>query len=179
MSFITQPLTLLPIRDARKVGDINLNVVISENTTDRLTITNQPVQQGTSITDHSFKEPTALTMAALFEANLFVSLSAVYQKLLDLQESRTPFVVVTPKRVYQNMLISSLGLTTDKNTENTLAINFTFQQIIIVNVSTTTVPRDLQKVAAATGKTEKAGRKSALLILKEAVSQSFANNGGA
>ncbi len=169
MSFLDQPLQQIFIRPQRRVGEIDINVVINESTTDKLQITQQPVQQGASISDHAFMEPTTFSMSAYFKDNFGVSLAKVYADLLTLQKSRTPFDVVTPKRIYRSMLIGSLSQTTDRNTENTLAILFTFQEVIIVNVSTTTVPRGRQRNAGTTGKTENAGKKSAILTLKEGI----------
>lgn len=180
MSFLTQPITLQSLfgKD-RKVGTITMQVVVNETTNDTLTITKQPVQQGASITDHAYKEPTTLSMTAYLKDNNILSgllstfngnaLSKLYQQLLDLQNSRTPFVVVTPKRIYRNMLIATLIQTTDKSTENCLALSFGFQEVIIVAVSTTTVPRLRQKLPGATSATQNAGKKSALLSLKEGV----------
>lgn len=175
MSFLSVPISLSTFfPNNRKLGDITVQTIISESTNDTLTITKQPVQQGASITDHAYKEPTTLQMTMYFRddrLNFFGSttLSEIYQSLIDLQNSREPFDVSTPKRIYKNMLISTLGLTTDKNTENCLAINLSLQEVIIVRVSTTQVPRIKQKNPGATGKTEKAGPKSALLSLKEGI----------
>lgn len=173
MSFLSEPVSLIAIRPARKIGDIAVNVVISENATDTLTITKQPVQQGASITDHAYKEPTSFTTQILFRDNLTLSLSKLYQQLLDLQVSRVPFDIITPKRIYRNMLLSTLTQTTDKNTENCLAISAAFQEVIIVKVSTTQVPRTRQKKAGSTSKTENAGKKSALQSLKEGIGAIF------
>lgn len=189
MSFLSQPLQDILIKSGRKIGDIALQVVINENTNDTLTITKQPVQQGASITDHAYKEPTTLTMSAYFQnnkilgfANPFSStnpLSELYQNLLDLQSSRVPFAVITPKRTYPQMLMASLSQTTDKNTEYTLAVTMTFQEIIIVSVSTTQVPRDKQKIPAVTGATEKAGKKnaSAAFTFVDGVRQALSRGG--
>lgn len=174
MSFLSQPISLQSLFGKnRKIGEITVNVVINENTNDTLTITKQPVQQGASITDHSYKEPTTFSTAIYMSDNLTTSLSEVYQSLLDLQNSREPFDVVTPKRVYKSMLMSALSMTTDKNTENILAINASFQEVIIVSISTTTVPRIQQKNAAVTGKTENAGKKSALASLSDGIKSLF------
>lgn len=171
MSFINQPISLtsLLFGKDRKVGQYNMNVVTNESTTDILTITKQPVQQGASITDHSFKEPTSLTMQAFAQDNLFVSLSDVYKQFLELQDSRVPFDVYTPKRIYRNMLMASLSQTTDKSTENCLSLSFSFQEVIIVSVTTVQVPRRRQKNPGATGATQGAGKKSALLSLKQGI----------
>ncbi len=169
MSFLSEPITLIPVKPVRKIGTISVNVVVSENTNDTLTITKQPVQQGASITDHAYKEPTVFSHTIYFRDNLSLSLSKIYQNLLDLQVSRVPFDIITPKRIYHNMLMASLGQTTDKNTENCLAINASYQEIIIVPITTTTVPRTQQKNPGTTGATQNAGKKSALLSAKEAV----------
>lgn len=173
MSFLSQPLTLFSIRPERKFEQVSGFVTINENTTDTLEITKQPVQRGATISDHAFKKPTAFSAQYLFKDNLAASLSDIYQYLLDLQSSRIPFDIITPKRVYKNMLLQTLGQTTDKRTEDCLAINASFEQVIIVNVSTTQVPRTQQKTPAKTGATEAAGKKSAILTLKESVTGLF------
>ncbi len=161
MSFLSQPLSLRSLfGNNRKISDIEVEVVLSESTTDTLTITKQPVQKGTSITDHSFMEPTALSMQIRFEDNILTSLSDIYEELQLLQESREPFDVFTPKRLYESMLISSLGMTTDKQTENCLAISITFQEVIFVNVTTTSVPRLRQRFKKVTEGILPAGKKS-------------------
>lgn len=161
MSFLTQPITLRSLFGTkRQFGSIEVQVVLNEITSDILTITKQPIQQGASITDHAYKEPTTVSMQLRFQDNLFVSLSKIYKDLLDLQNSRTPIEVITLKRIYSNMLIASLGLTTDKQTENCLAISITFQEIIIVPVATI-IPRAVQKNPGATGATQPAGKKQA------------------
>lgn len=184
MSFLSQPITLQSLfgKD-RMIDDITVQVVLNESTNDTLTITKQPVQQGASITDHSFKEPTTFSMTAHLKDNSLISgllntfsgngLSEIYDKLLELQDSREPFDVVTPKRIYKNVLMASLGVTTDKQTENILAIMATFQEVLIVEVTTTTIPRLNQKFPGKTGITQKAGKKSALVSAKQGLTALF------
>ncbi len=179
MSFLTQPITIQSLfgKD-RKLGTITLEVVVNETTNDTLTITKQPVQQGAMITDHAYKEPTSLSMQALFSDNLFTRLSTVYSDLLELQRSRVPFDVITPKRIYRSMLIASLGQTTDKHTENILSISMTLQEVIIVKVTTTTVERARQKTPAVTGETQSAGKKSFLRSFTEGIGALISRGGG-
>ena len=61
---------------------------------------------------------------------------AIYDQLQLLQQSRIPFTVVTGKRIYNNMLMKSLKVTTNKDSENSLLVTATFQQILMVYVST-------------------------------------------
>jgi hypothetical protein len=170
VSFFSQPITLQNIfgKD-RKIGSITIEVVINENTTDVLTITKHPVQTGAAITDHAFKEPTTLSMNILFQDNLFTDLRDIYAQLLKLQTDRVPFSIITPKRIYSDMLLQSLGQTTDKNTENILSVQCTFQQLILVKVSDVQVDPAKQRNKQTTQATQDGGKKSSLLTLAEGV----------
>lgn len=167
MSFLSQPFSISAILfgNKRMLADFDDYVVVTEDTNDTLTITKQPVQQGAAITDHAYKEPTTFNCSILMKADLQNSLKDLYQKFLDLQISRVPFDIVTPKRLYSNMMIAVLAQNTDKYTENCLSIRLSCQEVIIVSVNTVQVPRSSQRNAGATGKTEKVGRKSALNTL--------------
>lgn len=173
MSFLSEPLTLFPIKPNRSIGAITGFVTIDESATDKLTVTKQPVQQGAAINDHAYKEPAELSVKIVTGANL-KPLDEIYQDFLKLQEDRVPFEVITGKRSYKNMLLISISQTTDKITENVLSLNLTMMEVIIVEVSPTVVPkRSRQGNAGKTGATEKAGRKSALKILKEGIGNLF------
>ena len=91
-----------------------------------------------------------------------VSLLELYEELLELQASRVPFVVKTPKRTYESMLLQTLVQTTDKTSENCLALTMNFQQIIIVPVETFTVDPALLKNRGSNQKTINGGNKSML-----------------
>ncbi len=172
MSFLSQPLQDILLKPTRKLGDIAVQVVVNETTTDTLTITKQPVQQGASVTDHAYMEPTSFSHTIYFTSGATTlgisagkSLDQIYQELLTLQASAIPFDIVTPKRIYHNMLMATLTQTTDKLTENCLAIHATYQQIIIVPILATTVPRINQKNPGSNGATQNGGNKSALFTL--------------
>lgn len=165
MSFLPQPITIQSLFGKnRTFGPITVEVIINEDTTDNLVITKQPVQTGAPITDHAFKEPTVLSMKIRFNDNISKSLSKTYQELLSLQTQFVPLDVTTPKRIYRSMLIASIGQTTDKTTENVLAINLTFQQVILVNIASVQVkPIKQQRKARQTAGTQDTGKKSLLV----------------
>jgi hypothetical protein len=177
--FIFQPQTLFSIGPSRQFGGNTTApnttnpasgnggqpifkgyVTITENTVDAIEITQQPVQQGANIADHAFKKPTNLSIQILFQASLTQSLSTIYKNLLALQNSFQPFNCTTPKRTYYNMLFSALGLTTDKQSENILSINASFQQIITVPIGITTVSRSQLANPGSNGGTGTAGVKT-------------------
>jgi hypothetical protein len=178
MGFLDQPLSLISIAPNRSFGGVNAYVTITESSNDTTTITKQPVQQGAAISDHKYNEPTTFSTSILFKNNLLsASLTKIYQNLLALQSTSVPFDVITPKRIYHNMLISTLAVTTDRNTENVLAVNVSFQEVIIVNVTTTQVPRTKQKNPGSNGATQNAGKKSAALSLVQGVGALFGAGG--
>jgi hypothetical protein len=179
MSFIVQPQTLFAIGPSRSFG-VTTNlfkgyVTITENSNDALEITQQPVQQGATISDHAFKKPTTLSIQIRFQQSVLPgfsltsgftapqSLATTYQSLLSLQQSFTPVTCTTPKRTYGSMLISAIGVTTDKTTENVLAVNVSFQQIITVPLSVGNISPSQLKNKGSNSQTQQVGQKQSIL----------------
>jgi hypothetical protein len=151
------------VKPKRSMGPFTGYVTISEDHSDELEITDQPVEQGAAISDHAFKRPSELTIEAMWSNSpssqgFLGSLSDaatgtiggvtsiltgnsqdqardIYDKLLALQASRERFDVFTGKRVYKNMLISSLRVKTDKETENVLRVTCRMREVLIATVS--------------------------------------------
>lgn len=87
----------------------------------------------------------------------------VYQQLLKLQASAVPFKIYTGKRMYSNMLIRSIVVTTDKKSENSLEALITCREVITVQTTVTSVGADPanQKAPEATAPVTDAGSKQA------------------
>lgn len=167
--------TLLRLQ-SRKIGVIIPDVVVSEKHSDTLEITEHPVETGAAISDHAYKRPSEVVMEVGFAGGgalldfassltstslLGMSPRETYQKLLDLQSSRTPFDVVTGKRIYKNMLIRALEVTTDKATENVLSAVLTMREVIITSTQTVQVADKTEmKNGTETSKTEDTGLKT-------------------
>lgn len=160
---LSQASSLVVVRPRRKIGTFVADVVLQEEHIDDLEVTQHPVQQGASISDHAFKRPAkcvircawsdsppvsglvggvvAGTVGAAQNARAAVSGTsvntpgAVYEKLLALQAAREPFDVWTGKRRYANMLLQSISVRTDPATENILDVTATLQEVIIVSTS--------------------------------------------
>lgn len=141
--------TLLRLQ-SRKIGIIVPDVVVSEKHSDTLEITEHPVETGAAISDHAYKRPSELVMEVGFAGGgslldfaneltgtslLGMSPRETYQKLLDIQAERKPFDVVTGKRIYKNMLLRGIEVTTDKTTENVLSAVLTLREVIITSTS--------------------------------------------
>lgn len=183
----------ITIDPKRSIASIVAHVTLEEVGTDELQITDHPVEQGAEITDHAYKKNPEVvikcgwsnaslagvidSVKGLFSAitggDAFGSdyVSGVYNQLLALQQSRIPFDVSTGKRVYTNMLMRTLSVTTDPTSEYTLMVTATFRQVLIVSTAATTLPpRGDQASPASTAETENSGDKQ--------VAQSFPAPGG-
>lgn len=196
MGFLDPVTSFLGIGPSRSFAGFKGYVTIQESTTDTLEITQQPVQQGASVADHAFKKPVTLSIQIQFNTALNIpvlgglagglfgqSLSQIYQNLLNLQspvppDVLTPFSVMTLKRTYKNMLLQTLGCTTDKRTENVLAINATFQEVILVPIGIFTLSLDQLKKPEVNAAVQNAGKKSALFLGKQALQGVFSKVGG-
>jgi hypothetical protein len=118
------------------------NVTIREVGTDRQTITKHPVEYGAAITDHAYQEPPDLMLTQGYsDVGLFEgAIIDFYGALLALQASRVPFNVYTGKRVYSNMMFSSIAIQTDEKTENVLMVQASLTNIILVSLGTSVLP---------------------------------------
>ena len=117
------------------VAKIVPNLVIRENHLDRVVATQQPIEYGASITDHSFRVPSALRLSygwsnasiqaigSDFTNSLDLSatlvnfgegyVAQVYKEVLSAINNRLLCTIVTRKRVYKNMLLLSIATVTD------------------------------------------------------------------
>jgi hypothetical protein len=125
------------------------DVAIEERHKDELEITQVPVELGVPISDHVYKKPAEVVMrmawstskslstliGSVFSGHMPTSIQDVYQQLLKLQHVTStppmiPCTVYTGKRVYQNMLLRSLQVVTDHDSENALMVEAIFQEVI-------------------------------------------------
>lgn len=163
-------------QQSRRIGLIVPSVVISEKHNDTLEITEHPVEVGAAISDHAYRRPSEVVMQVGFSGGgslldfldttsfgLSVGLSPkeTYQELLDLQNSRVPFDVVTGKRIYSNMLIRAQEVTTDRTSENVLSAVLTLREVIITSTTTTQVAvKEDMKLGANTSAVQNSGVKT-------------------
>jgi hypothetical protein len=150
----------------RSIDTFQAKVTIEEICNDDLEITEHPIEQGASITDHAFVKPATVSMQVIF-TELQAPLAETYANFLALQASREPFTVVTGKRTYNNMLIKSLTEINDAQTENILSLRLRLQEIFIVDLETVSVSKPSQQASpAVTQATQDAGQKSAQVVDK-------------
>lgn len=192
-----QAAELVTFHPKRAIDTFTAYVVLREQHQDTLQITDHPVQQGASISDHAYRLPAQVVISAAWSdspgtASLLdgvvgglkstvtsvqsmiagtqsSSVQDVYSKLLRLQAKREPFDVSTGKRQYKNMLLQSLAVHTDQQTERVLMVEATLREVLIVSTTTTalTSPSGQQKDAAVTGATQDRGTQPLVPNAKE------------
>lgn len=106
-------------------------------------------------------DQTGAGVQALLTGNSPNQVNGIYQRLLRLQEERIPFDVSTGKRLYTNMLIRSMQVTTDKTSENSLQVVLTLRQVILVSTKplTQSAPPEAQRFAQSTNPVANFGTK--------------------
>jgi len=132
----------------RTTGDLVLafDAVLNESHTSKSTVPRFPVEQGVSISDHIRREPDGITITGIVaESPIGPSFFALPEQadrltaVVDLIESMREDLlrVVTSTKVYENMVIASVGRTIDQTTGR--AVNATIELTQVRTVSTETI----------------------------------------
>lgn len=147
------------------------DVVVSEEHDDEVVVTRHPVDTGAAIADHAYKNPSVLTCvfawsdsSRLLNSSLSGSIlkgvtttKEVYEKLLEVMENRELLSVSTGKRQYSNMLITRLRTSSTVDSESSLSVEITFEEIVFASLAETTLSAALQADPAATASTQNGG----------------------
>ena len=149
---------------SRIIGGVIPDVTIREVHRDDLIITDHPVETGAAISDHAFKRPVEVEMLCGWSnstAGTEGYVEAVYAALQALQAIRIPFIVLTGKRLYRNMLIAGLQVQTDQTTESALMVSCRLREVIITSTRQTAVPTASQARPQQTAPTYSRGQVTA------------------
>ncbi|WP_151746656.1 phage baseplate protein [Acinetobacter soli] len=185
--FTEKAASLLLAGRGRTIMGLFADVTIEEKHKDETEITEHPTEVGSPISDHAYKLPPEVTIKVGWSesagrlngmvGNSILSettgLVAVYEALQQLQNSYVKLIVSTGKRLYTNMLIKSLGCTTDLQSENVLMIDITFKKIITVNTSETVMVVENQKDPSATAAVQDAGTVQKKEVSESVISKLF------
>ena len=130
-------------------------VWVEEQHTDNVIITEHPVERGAPITDHAFARGPELTVRLAWGGFglTLADAQAAYSQILTLKDNRVLFSVQTGKRLYTNMLISEVSVTTDQHSEYILLATLRCRQLILVNTSIVSVPAAPQDQSNASSTT--------------------------
>lgn len=135
------------------LGGWFFDAILRSNHTSTLTITEHPVQTGSTVSDYAFMQPRKLSMdigmsdvAKSFipgQFDGFWSRSAqAYEILKSLQSMRIPFQVLTRLGLYQNMLIQNMVAPDDYTTLHGLKCTVDLQELLVATVSVVQISSD-------------------------------------
>lgn len=112
------------------IGPVFIDCVISERPESMLEITEIPVESGVRITDHAVVAPKRVTLDI---ANHNAAES--FRALVEFQERREPFTLVTGLSVFNSMLIKSISTERDASFSTVLRAKIELQEIVIVETA--------------------------------------------
>jgi hypothetical protein len=125
------------------------------------TVTSDPVETGSNITDHVKLEPDVVTFTGvvsdtpfgdLLERRLLDDVHSVtaYETILKVRDAREPVTIETSLRKYESMILRNLSVPRSADTGDALVFTATFQEIKLVTNDRTivrvAVPRARKKV---------------------------------
>jgi len=138
-------ITQLLFKKGNYIGEIELDVIITEGASANVRLTKNPVENGADINDHVVVEPMTFSISGVVSnassniidaaANILGSQTKAQQAwedLLELQINRTPFTLVQGLKSYDNVLITSLSESQDKDTSNSLNFTASLSEVILV-----------------------------------------------
>lgn len=144
------------VRTKRTIGGIQLDAVLTESHSNTIRLTKNPVELGADITDHAIIEPkrlnlivevtdTPLGLAAFGQivdlvtglfgtstAKNITRSNAAYNAMVQLQEAREPLDIQTRLNLYTNMMITSIGISQDKDSSRVARMIIDLEEVIIV-----------------------------------------------
>ena len=130
----------------RSLGGLTFTVVISEAEKATAKLTDYPVEDGVSYSDHVILAPREVTV----QVGQGVDESETdprdkLDKLRELMEAREPIELYTGKSYYKSMIITSISQTTDAKTETVLIASVTLREVRIAHTQAAAVPVLKQK----------------------------------
>jgi hypothetical protein len=128
-------------------GDLVPDTVLEERSEDESVITEQPVEAGSTTSDHAYDLPQNLELTYAWSAappnggpvrgESFIA--DTYAQILQLKSGKVLCGAVAGKRQYKNLLIKSVAVTTDKDSEYLLLARISLKQILFTYTQSGTV----------------------------------------
>ena len=162
------------IRVNKSIEGIQLDAVVSESHEDEVTTTDNPVELGANVTDHSVKEPNFVDVVAVVTntplgtssigqivdnvTGLFGSSTEgnekrsaeAYRLLKELQNRRELVTLQTKLEKYTDMLLVKISVTQTSKTSNIVRLNMRFKKLFIADTETTLLQKENLKEGVTT-----------------------------
>ncbi len=154
-----------------RIGTLVPTVVTVETHAHKLNVTSLPVERGASISDHA-----SVTMKCGFagggsllnfidttgwQIKSGLSPAETLDSLIALQKSAALIRVVTSKRTYENMLLTSIATSTTKGDEHNLTCDLELKEVVLVeSQQKSAAPKTNMTQGVSTSALQNAGMKS-------------------
>lgn len=164
------PVSLFYRAEGYSVGEISLDLILSEEHSLNAVVTEHPIQNGSSVADHVSILPQSGTFKALVsnysistaEADKDEDWMDTYRRaesrqasmpnraqeawiaLKELERRREPITIVTVLEVYDNVILTGIRTTLDEETGDALEIEISYQQVKQVQLRETKVTAQVQ-----------------------------------
>lgn len=142
------------LRSNREIGGITLDAVISERHTTKTVTTTFPVESGAKISDHAITLPKELVINAIVsDSELIFSIGDIvedvtdlfgsstennvtrsnqaYNSLVKIQDNKELITITTGLVVYQNMMITDIDITQDKDSSRIIDLRIALVEMLI------------------------------------------------
>lgn len=166
----TVPVSLFYREEGWSVGEISLDLILTETHSLNAAVTQHPVQDGSTISDHITILPRSGTMRVLV-SNFSLAAAAeskaetwqevyeqgeaaqkslpnraadTWEKLKDLEKSRELVKVVTALEVYEDVALTRVETVRDGETGDALEIDIDYEQVTKVKLKETKVTAQVQ-----------------------------------
>lgn len=166
----TVPVSLFYREDGWSVGEISLDLILTETHSLNAVVTQHPVQDGSTISDHITILPRSGTMRVLVsnfslstaegdaradwdeiyaqgeaaKKSLHNRAEDAWKKLKDLVKTRELVKVVTSLEVYEDVALTRVETTRDGDTGDALEIDIDYEQVTKVKLKETKVTVQVQ-----------------------------------
>lgn len=130
----------------RSLGGLTFTVIVSESEKMTAKITDYPVEDGVTFSDHVILAPREVTVKV--GQSVDTSETEPRDKLDQLRElmsKREPMELYTGKSYYPSMIITSISVNTDSSTETVLLASVTLREVTIAQTEAAAVPVIRQK----------------------------------
>ena len=136
----------------RSMGGLVFDAVFEETHEADLEVTDNPVETGVVVSDHAFMKPLRVKISAGVSDTPLAAVTddpfasdagrsrRAFELLTELQKRAEPFIVQTGLKLYENMIITSIRTSQDKDSSGALLFTAELREVIIVYTQVVTYP---------------------------------------
>lgn len=141
----------------KRIGSLGLDIVSVESLTLDSTITDNPIESGSMVSDHVINMPQSLRIEAILSGDV----QRKYDEIKQLRAAREPLTVVTGLDVFDSMCIESIVINRTRATGDSLPVAIDLREVVIVRGQVSDLPDASPEVADTASSTSNAGRQTA------------------